>query len=179
VVPVALVIMAVCSIPHFRRDDTGTQRHDEHGNATRDNIPHGWREINMSGIVTYGVPPGLETGSRGTSATYRKFGREGVEVYFDYTYTGASATCIDHKEERLNRDKVSKTEVGGKDATLLRLERAAFGPTDTNETELLKGLTICVPNVDGGEHEFAIAARYKTEQDYQVLQKILGTIKFH
>jgi hypothetical protein len=98
----------------------------------------------MGGAVTFLLPPGLEAGYTDAPRAYTMFRREGMEVNFNYTYIGASATCINHKEERLSRDKVLKTKVAGKDATLLHLERATFGPIDLSETQVLKGLTICV-----------------------------------
>lgn len=179
IVPVVLIIVAVCSIPHLRPNDAVTRPRGEHEHAMGDNIPQGWGGIKMGKAVTFFLPPGLEAGDADAIGTYSMFRREGLEVNLNYTYIGASATCINHKEEGLSRDKVSKTKIAGRDATLLHLERATFGPIEPARPEILKGLTICVPDVGDSKHEFAVAARYKTEQDYQVVQQIVGTIRFH
>lgn len=179
IVPLVLVIVAVCSIPHLRLNDTVTRPRDGHEPAMGDNIPQGWRNIQMGEAVSFSLPPGLESADTGASGTYSMFRREGIEVYLNYTYIGASPTCINHKEEGLSRAKVLQTKVAGRDATLLHLERAAFGPVELAGPEILKGLTICVPDVGDGEHEFAIATRYKSVEDHQLIQQLVNTIKFH
>jgi hypothetical protein len=44
---------------------------------------------------------------------------------------------------------------------------------------VLKGMTVCVPDVGDGEYELNILARYKDERDYQDLLRIIDSIEFH
>jgi hypothetical protein len=138
-----------------------------------------WRKINMDGKATFYVPADMETGVLYAGQPYKAFLREGMEIAMFYSDIGAGGTCISHHEDALNKDKVRRTEVAGRDATLLTLEYAVFLYHNLDHPDALKGITVCVPDMGDGEHEFEILARYKNEQDYQDIQRILDSIQFH
>lgn len=138
-----------------------------------------WKKINMDGKATFYVPADLTPGRLNAGEPYRAFHREGMEIMMFYPNIGAGGMCLDHNEENLSKHKVSRTKVAGRDATLLTLDVAVLSYDDLSRPEALKGITICVPNIGDGEHEFSILARYKSEQDYQDIQRILNSIQFH
>ena len=133
----------------------------------------------MDGKATFYVPANMRAGVLYAAWPYRVFLREGMDIAMFYSNIRVGGTCIDHNEENLSKSKVSRTKVAGRDATILKLEVAAFDFGDLHNSELLKGVTICVPDVGDGEHEFSISARYKNEQDYQDIQQIIDSIHFH
>jgi hypothetical protein len=138
-----------------------------------------WNKIDMDGKATFYVPADLRTVVLYASSPYRAFRREGMDIAMFYPNIRVGGTCIDHNEENLSKYKVSRTKVAGRDATILTLEVAVFGDQDIHDSEPLKGMTICVPDMGDGEHEFSILARYKNEQDYQDIQRIIDSIQFH
>lgn len=138
-----------------------------------------WKKINMDGRVTFYVPADLAPGRLDVGEPYRAFRREGMEIMMLSPHIGVGATCVMHNEENLSKHKVSKTKVAGRDATLLIHEIAVFGYFDPRRPDALKGITVCVPDAGDGEHEFSILARYKSEQDYQDIQRIVDSIRLH
>lgn len=140
----------------------------------------GWRDVDMGGKVTFSIPADLETLDMETSPRpYASFRREGMGITMYPELIHVGGVCVDHREEKLSKSKVKGTKVGGRDATVLYHEVTVFGPQDLNDSELLKGITICVPDVGDGEHEFSIIAGYKDERDYQDVQQVIDSIEFH
>ena len=138
-----------------------------------------WTKINMDGKVTFYVPADLKQGVLDAGEPYRAFYREGMEIAMFYPNIGAGGTCISHDKEELDKYKVRRTKVAGRDATFLTHEVAVFLYQDLSHPDALKGITMCVPDMGDGEHEFSILARYKNEQDYQDIQRIIDSIQFH
>lgn len=139
----------------------------------------GWKEVDMGGKVTFRVPANLETVSMDNTAPYMSFRRKGMDIAMFPSAIHVGSTCVIHGEENLSKSKVKRTRIGGRDATVLNLEVAVFGPQHLYDTELLKGMTVCVPDTGDGEHEFSILARYKDERDYQDVLRIIDSIEFH
>jgi hypothetical protein len=138
-----------------------------------------WKKINMDGKATFYVPADMRTVEMYAASPYRAFRREGMDIAMFYPNIRVGGTCIDHNEENLSKYKVRRTKVAGRDATILTLEVAVFGTQDLHDSEPLKGMTICVPDMGDRKHEFSILARYKNEQDYQDIQRIIDSIQFH
>jgi hypothetical protein len=138
-----------------------------------------WKEVDIDGKVTFRVPANLTTALIDTTSPYRAFRREGMDISVSRENIHTGGTCVIHGEENLSKSKVKRMRVAGRDATVLNLEVAAFGPQHLYDSELLKGMTVCVPDVGDGEHEFSILARYKDERDYQDVLRIIDSIEFH
>jgi hypothetical protein len=114
-----------------------------------------------------------------TTSPYRAFRREGIDISVSLENIHTGGTCVIHGEENLSKSKVKRARVGGRDATVLNLEVAAFVPRPLSGDEVLKGMTVCVPDVGDGEHELNILAGYKDERGYQDVLRIIDSIEFH
>jgi hypothetical protein len=171
-------VAAWWSVRYFSAADQLATDEQKHILKTGQTAPPEWKKINMEGKATFHIPPSLKPEVLDAYPIYRAFHSEGLEVSMFYYRIGTGGPCIAHAEEKLSKHKVSKTRVGGREATLLNIEKAVFGPQHLKEPEPLRGLTICVPSVGDGEHEFNILVRYKSEQDFQDTQRIIDSIKF-
>jgi hypothetical protein len=70
--------------------------------------------------------------------------------------------------------RIERTVVDGRESILERKETIPFDIE--HEEPILKGILICVPDLPNGN--FFAVGRYKSEDDYRVLQKIVDSIKF-
>lgn len=140
--------------------------------------PAQWQKIDLDGKASFLIPLSLKPTVLYTSRPYSAFRRDGMDFTMLYRRAGTSAACIHHKEEKFSKSKVSAITVADKPATIRNEESAVFGPEDLNAIGPLKGVTICVPHVGDSEHEVAIVARYRDEQDYQDLRQVIDSIEF-
>lgn len=135
-----------------------------------------WQKIDMDGKAIFYIPADLRPVIKDTGYLYRAFRNDKMEVLMYYR-GNEGATCIASRNERLvTRAKITRTIVDGRAATLENIEKISFGLTD--DKPLLKGFVMCVPDVGDGQHEFIIVGKYQSEQDHQILQRIIGSIKF-
>lgn len=171
-----ITAVALWSIGQIGRSARPTTGADGRPNPS---IEPEWKKINMDGRATFYVPADLAPGRLDAGEPYRAFYRGGMEIIMLSPRIGVGGTCVAHNEENLSKHKVSRIRVARREATLETHQIATFGYFDLRRPDALKGITICVPNVGDGEHEFSILARYKSEQDYQDIQRILDSIRFH
>jgi hypothetical protein len=140
-------------------------------------IPTGWRKVDMEGNASFDIPPGLKEERMDLSSLYRSFRNESMKIVALYNRRGAGATCtVQNDEKAVPRSELSPTTVGGRAATIDYLEKTTFDIDDATAT--FKGMIICVPDVGDGKHEFAVIAKYKEEQDYQNVRRVIDSIKF-
>ena len=146
------------------------------GSQTERNVPADWQGINIEGNAAFFIPPGLRPVIHDTGSLYKAFRNDSMEVFMYYP-SKKDGTCILTKNESLvTKAKVTKTTVGGRDATMEHTEKTSFGLED--DRPILKGFIICVPDPGDGEHEFVIVGKYKSDQDYQILRRIIDSIRF-
>lgn len=165
-----------CSLKYFsQRGRAISATNASSGSAGGEASRPEWEKVDIYGKATFYVAPHLTPRRLSNSIPHRAFRREGMEVTMFLDRIGASAPCIAHADKNLRRYEVSRIKVGDREATMGNLESAVF---DLGDTQPLKGLTVCVPSIGDGQHEFVVLARYKGEQDRQDVMRIVNSIRF-
>jgi hypothetical protein len=144
---------------------------------TEANIPPGWEKVDMDGKATFFIPPGLRRVNRDPNHLYRDFRSDSMQFFTMYTNQDGGATCVVQNRERAEKKPgLSEITIDGRNATIQYFDKTTF---EIYQPEpVLKGLTICVTDVGDGEHEFGIVAKFKGDQDYQIVRRIIDSIKF-
>ncbi len=147
-------------------------------NAVDADMPRDWRRIEIQdGVVVY-VPPDLRSEVNDHAPGYRGFRNETMQVLMDYGRFNEVTTCIVQNGRRIDHQVIlSDTRIDGREARIEKIDRMPFNLDD--DAKLAgKGFEICVPDVGDGAHEFAVVGKYKSDQDYQTLYRIIDSIKF-
>jgi hypothetical protein len=123
------------------------------------------------------IPHGLRQIDRGPNPLYRDFRNNNMQFFTMYTNQDGGATCVVQNRDRAEKKAtLSEVTLDGRAATIEYFDGVTF---ELYQPEpILKGLTICVPDVGDGEHEFAIVAKFKGDQDYQIVRQIIDSIRF-
>lgn len=156
------------TVSHFRHGEKNIKLAEE-------STPEGWQRIDMAGKATFYIPPGLREIKFDTDALSRTYQNDSQEFLF--IYDRSVPVCYAQKDENIvPKSKLIKTKVDGRDATLENVDQI---PLDFYKGgPVLKGVLICVPNVDSNGYQFEILAKYKNEQDYENVFRVVNSIKF-
>jgi hypothetical protein len=163
-----IAVATFWTISHFRRVEKNIKLAEE-------SAPEGWQRIDMAGKATFHIPPGLREIKFDTDALSRTYRNDSLELLF--IYDRSVPVCYAQKDENIvPKSRLIKTKVDGKDATLENVDQI---PLDSyKDGPVVKGIMICVPEVDSSGYQFEILAKYKNEQDYENVLRVVNSIKF-
>lgn len=136
----------------------------------------GWQIIDLDGKASFSVPLELSPAFKHPEPTFKAFTNK-VTLWFSMRQLTKSEPSCDFYAKRLasKESRFESTVVDGKEAIL---ERRKTIPFDIEQEQpILQGIIFCVPPSEGSAG-FIIVGKYKTDDDYQVLQKIVDSIKF-
>ena len=137
-----------------------------------------WRRIEIQGDVVLYLPPDLRSEAYDQGSGYRAFRNSNTELVIAYDLINHVATCACLSDERITpRTRLGDAQLAGRQAKIERIDKIPFNLEDDVKLAV-RGFAICVPDVGDGAHEFAVVGKYKSEQDYQTLARILDSIKF-
>jgi hypothetical protein len=135
-----------------------------------------WQRIDMAGQASFSIPLELTPAFKHPEPTFKALTNK-VTLWFSMRQLTKSEPSCDFYAKRLasKESRFESTVVDGKEAILERRETIPFDIEQ--EQPILKGIIFCVPPSEGSAG-FTIVGKYKTDDDYQVLQKIIDSIKF-
>ena len=134
----------------------------------------GWQEIDLDGKASFSIPRGLRKVFREAPKPYRDFRSENLEIFI-YQQSLGAPTCQEYAETLARKDRISNVSIGDRQAILQDIGETTFD-IEANEP-ILKGFIICVPEIGGTG--MIVVGKYKTQQDYDVLRKIIESVEFH
>ncbi|HXD32799.1 MAG TPA: hypothetical protein VN643_16875 [Pyrinomonadaceae bacterium] len=149
---------------------TESGRRDPKNDSGRD-----WQRIDMDGKVTFLVPPELSPAFKRWKPLSRLFVKEG-NLWFSIYQRKGPEECEYYKLGASQGSRFEDFFIDGQKALLERREEI---PWDIDQDKpVLKGLVICVPDFSNGERGFVLVGKYKSDQDYEILKRIVESVKF-
>src|SRR5947208_1787024 len=135
-----------------------------------------WRRIEIQDQVDFYIPSDFRSDAVDRTGGFRRFRTDSMEILMDYGLAQHVTTCVVQSNEMTrSKMKFETVRIDGREGRVERLDRIPFNLEDDAELAV-KGFLICVPDVGDGTHEFAVIGKYKSEQDYQTLCRILDSI---
>lgn len=133
----------------------------------------GWQRIDLDGKAIFSVPGSLSPALK--RPVFRAFTNYETLWFSMYQSETEEAYCDFYAKSVVSSDsQIESIVVDGRKSVL---ERRKTIPFDIEHEEpILKGIVICVP--DSPNRSFFVVGKYKSEDDYHVLQKIIDSIKF-
>lgn len=135
----------------------------------------GWQRIDLDGRATFSVPGYLSEVLKHPRPDFRAFTNYETLWFSMYRSEAEEAYCDFFAKSPVPKGaQIESTVVNGRKSVLERRETIPFDIE--HEEPILKGIVICIP--DSRKGNFFVVGKYKSEDEYRVLQEIIDSIKF-
>lgn len=134
-----------------------------------------WQRIDMDGKVTFLVPQELSPAFKRWEPLSRRFIKEG-NLWFSIYQRKGPEQCDSYKLGAPKGSRFENVSIDGQKALIERREEIAWDID--HDQPVLKGLVICVPDFANGERGFVLVGKYKSDHDYEILKRIVESVKF-
>jgi len=134
-----------------------------------------WQRIDMDGKVTFLVPPDLSPAYNDWEQLSRKFIKEGTLWFYIYQRKGPEQ-CDSYKLGARKSSRFEDVFIDGQKALIEWIDEVGW--EIDQDKPVLKGLMICIPDFPNGERGFVLVGKYKSDQEYEILKRIIESVKF-